>query len=725
MRVIAAAVTAAAAAAAAARGAAQAGSAACCLRASAPLRHPASARAWPAAALPPRRRFAEAAAAAAATATTTTTAFSGAARLADAFKAPPKLTVVYGSQTGTAMSFAHALVKEARKRKFEAEVFDLAEFDPKAMASEGNLTVLITACFGHGEPTQNAENFYRWLADAQREGERDFFKGVRFCVFGLGQSKHYPDRYQAVGKYFDRRLGDLGALRTLPRGEGDDSGDIEGDFERWRASLFEALASLGGGGGGAAAAASVQPGKPAAASTAAAMGTGAAAAAAGQAEGASCSFVAPGPAATAGLSPIESIAPPTPVTAKLGSQVRPSAATGQEQQHDLRRPCSVPIAVNRELRGVFSRRSCRHVELDITGTSLKYQTGDYLGILPMNARHEVERVLRRLGLDERVVIDTSKHPMLASSVRACSISLVDALTHHCDIMNPPRRSVLRGLAGFARDAKERARLEMLADSTWPLARAEYQEWVVDQSMSLLDLLVAFPSVGGLSADDFVELLEPLTPRFYSICSSPARFPNSIHVVASVVDFVTPMGRHHRGVCTSFIREAREGDKMRVFVKNSLFKPPAAPTTPAIMVAAGTGIAPFRAFLQERSTDPRSKNLLFFGIGRRDEDFLFGEELLEYERAKVLQLSLSCGFERPWRQFVQHAMVEQPNAAQLWSLLRDHGASFYLCGDAKRMAPAVHEALLQVAQQAGGLSLTQASDFFLQLQREARYQLDVF
>ena len=248
---------------------------------------------------------------------------------------------------------------------------------------------------------------------------------------------------------------------------------------------------------------------------------------------------------------------------------------------------------------------------------------------------------------------------------------------------------------------------------------------VPEGHEILDLLKQFPSARP-SVDAFVGVLKPMRPRLYSISSSPKMFPDEVHLTCAAVRYLNPLGRQCKGVASTYLADRlRPGQKAKVFVHASHgFAPPADGNVPMIMVGPGTGIAPFRAFLQDRvASGAGGRNWLFFGDQRRDHDFLYRDELERWLVDGVLtRLDTAFSRDQQEKMYVQHRMLER--AREIWAWLQD-GAHFYVCGDAKRMARDVDAALKQIIAEQGGMTSDAASAYESDLTKSKRYSRDVY
>jgi sulfite reductase (NADPH) flavoprotein alpha-component len=269
------------------------------------------------------------------------------------------------------------------------------------------------------------------------------------------------------------------------------------------------------------------------------------------------------------------------------------------------------------------------------------------------------------------------------------------------------------------DAGEKEKLEALLQ---PGARQEMMDFLSHRELA--DLLEEFPGV-RFSAQDLVDHLKRLVPRLYSIASSPMLFPDEVHLTVAVVRYRTN-NRDRVGVCSTYLAERAplHARAVPVFLAKSHFRPPEDAAKDIIMVGPGTGIAPFRAFLQERiAIGAPGRNWLFFGDQRRDYDFLYGEEFeRQVSEGKLHRLSLAFSRDQEQKVYVQDRMVEEGRA--LWEWI-DNGAYFYVCGDAQRMAKDVDLALHRIARDFGGLNEEEAANYIKLMRKEKRYQRDVY
>lgn len=358
------------------------------------------------------------------------------------------------------------------------------------------------------------------------------------------------------------------------------------------------------------------------------------------------------------------------------------------------------------LNGAGSSKDTRLLTFDLKGSGLTYQPGDALGVWAENCSDTVDWILEAIE-----ATGTEKVPVPDGALKP----IRDALLRHY-VVTKPSTALVELMARAATLPADVEGLKQLLSNDDPGIPDGYE---------VLDLLQQYRSARP-PIEEFAAALSPLEPRLYSISSSLKACPNEVHLTVGVVRFLNPRGRQCKGVASTYLSERiRPGQKVRVFVQHSHgFRLPASGDTPIIMVGPGTGVAPFRAFLQERRVSgARGRNWLFFGDQRSEHDFLYREELERCQRQSVLT-RLTTAFSRDQGQkvYVQHRLME--HAADIWAWLKQ-GAHFYVCGDAARMASDVDRALKQIVADQGTLAPEQAKAFVTDLSKAGRYQRDVY
>ncbi|EOU9549865.1 NADPH-dependent assimilatory sulfite reductase flavoprotein subunit [Cronobacter dublinensis] len=364
-------------------------------------------------------------------------------------------------------------------------------------------------------------------------------------------------------------------------------------------------------------------------------------------------------------------------------------------------PLTATLSVNQKITGRHSQKDVRHIEIDLGDAGLRYQPGDALGVWYQNDPALVQELLELLWLkgDETVTVDGK------------TLTLSEALQWHFELTVNTAAIV----ENYATLTRSETLLPLVGD------KAKLQHYAA--STPIVDMVRFSPA--QLEAGQLIGLLRPLTPRLYSIASSQAEVENEVHITVGVVRFEIE-GRARAGGASSYLADRLEEEgEVRVFIEhNDNFRLPAAPETPVIMIGPGTGIAPFRAFMQQREADGATgKNWLFFGNPHFTEDFLYQVEWQRYVKEGLLnRIDLAWSRDQDHKIYVQDKIREQ--GAELWRCIQE-GAHIYVCGDANRMAKDVEQALLEVIAAYGEMDAEAADEYLSELRVERRYQRDVY
>lgn len=514
----------------------------------------------------------------------------------------------------------------------------------------------------NGTPPDNAVAFHQWLSNGAS------VNGLPFAVFGCG-NREWTNTYQQVPRELDANLEAKGGHRLLPPGEGDASGDLDSAFRTWKHAFWEALyASLG--------------------------------------------------------LTMESVAP---------EQLQYSIQVLEDEHPnpfaEVYQATPMVVVENRELQQAErSERSTRHIELSLPEGAV-YHAGDHLGVIPQNASALVARVAAAFGFTPEVRIQLHKRRPTTGALPTDQIlSVGTLLTHYVELQDVATRHQLGLLAGYAENTAQKKQLETLAGDA-----ERYTKEVKAPNRSLIDMLEEYPSV-RLPFAHYLELVPPLRPRYYSISSSPKASGRILSLTVGVVKSPARAGQGtYTGTCSNYLASFVRGQAVYGFVQHVSrgFGLPASPSTPIVMIGAGTGVAPFRGFLQERAFQQKAgqsvaRGLLFFGCRRSDHDFIYSDELSEFQRLGLVDVVTA--FSRPEegegesKMYVQDRLLEQ--GAEIWRML-EAGGALYVCGDAAGMAAGVQASLLRVVAEQGGLEPNQAQSFLDGLAAENRYLLDVW
>jgi cytochrome P450/NADPH-cytochrome P450 reductase len=581
------------------------------------------------------------------------------------------LLVLFGSNLGSTEDLARQVAADGSARGFDARVAPLDDYVERLPTT--GAVVIATASY-NGNPPDNAARFVGWVTGTPLAA--DALQGVKYTVFGCG-SREWASTYQKVPTTIDEELAAHGAERVYTRGEGDTSDDFDGQFRGWYRPLWQALATALG-------------------------------------------------------------APVDGTEATTGHRYEVVVAAPQEAS--VSSPFGVEygarafkVLVNRELHHKSgpnpSPRSTRHVEVALTD-GVQYQPGDYLGVLPRNSDESIRRVAARFKLDPssrlRIINNSTSKTFLPVDQ---PVDVATLLGSYVDVQEVASRSQIQVLAEYAECPPEQTRLLALAGDD-PESTAQYRTEVLDRHVSVIDLLEENESC-ALPFNIYLEFLPPLKPRYYSISSSPLVDSGICSVTVGVLDAPARSGQgHYRGVCSWYLAQQDAGNEIDGFIKNpsTQFRLPADPATPIIMVGTGTGLAPYRGFLQQRAALQASGQslgpaLLFFGCRNPAQDYLYEDELRGFEQSGIGQVV--CAFSRLEGQpttYVQDAI--KAHAGEIWSLL-ERGATIYVCGDASRMAPDVRKAFAGLYQEKQGLDAATAEARMAELDSQHRYVADVW
>jgi cytochrome P450 / NADPH-cytochrome P450 reductase len=575
------------------------------------------------------------------------------------------LLVLFGSNLGASEDIASRIAREATDRGYTARTAALD--DAVGELPTDGAVVVVTSSY-NGQPPDNAAKFAAWVDDAATSA-----KEVRFTVFGCG-NRDWAATYQAVPTRIDAALEARGATRVYPRGEGDARGDFDGQFEAWYAGLFDALGSALGLDAGATAAAGSGP--------------------------------------------------------RLAVQLE-QRRTASPILQSYRGQAAI-VRVNRELTaraGTPGGRSVRHIEIALP-PGVSYAAGDHLGVLPRNEVSLINRVIARFGLDAGQYVTLTATGAAPTHLPVGEPYPLLAILAGCvELQDVASRAGLAAMAAHMPDGAARDELAGLA-ATDDEAKARYRERVAVPRRTLLDVLEEHPEC-ELPFAEYLDLLPPLRPRYYSISSSPTT-STSAAVTVGVLESPARAGdgSTYRGVCSGHLDLVPEGGTVFAFVRQPsiAFRPPENPHIPMIMVGAGTGMAPFRGFLQERGSlrargVPIATSLLFLGCRDPEDDLLYADELKAYEADGVATLIPAFSRVKGYaHRYVQHAL--EASADQVWAAMQQDAVVF-VCGNASTMAPGVRAALVAVFRAKTGAGEADGEAWLAGLRSNNRYLEDIW
>ena len=650
-----------------------------------------------------------------------------------------KITVYYATQTGTAESFAKELEREGKDHGFLVRVEDVEDLEtPGGMADKETRSpfgsdcggennnpraIILASTYGEGEPTDNATALVTEIesilmeehepsSSASKSNSKQPLLGLEYAVFGLGNTEY--EIFNAMGKFFDSSLEKLGGQRVFELGLGDDSDDLEADFEKWKDALWITLKKR-----------YLKDGDQ--------------------------QVISKG-------NNSDKISLPD---CEYAIEWQPQLSKADAQSSDMDRSTipldkvyssskhyftaiDCPVPVVRELRSPQDGGSTVHVEIDISNSNndnlQKYMTADNLGVLPSNSNEVVESVAKSLGyyddMDKVFSVsvgtnqDGEKHDWHGLPFPT-PITVRECLTRYLDLTSAPRRSDLKLLSSYAKETVDRKALQRLSSKE---GKPEYKEKIMEGKVGLSQLLKLCPSLEIPLEHLIGNVCRFQLPRFYTIASSPKVFPDSIHLAVAVTQEQRNDGSLFEGVCSTHIANGID-QSLRVFVRPSTFRLPSDITTPVIMIGPGTGIAPMRAILQDRKhqyeeATQSSKNgggggdmhnVLYFGCKKEELDYIYRDELEGYKNEGILK-DLHVAFSRKdpsKKEYVQHLL--RNNSESTYKLLNDEGAYIFVCGGVK-MGHDVTETLKEilVKESSGSMSQHDATNYLSKLSSEGRF-----
>ncbi len=576
------------------------------------------------------------------------------------------LTVLYGSNLGTAEGFARDIAEAGDINGFETALAPLDSYADN-LPTEGSV-VIVCASY-NGSPPDNAMKFCNWL-DSAAAGTAS---GVSYTVFGCG-SRDWASTFQTIPRMIDEKLAALGGHRLVGRGEADAREDMDGQFHSWFDGLLPAV---------------------------------------GKELDLDIDFTKAVDAQPLYKVEVTDSVTANPIAAQAGTVAMKVLENRELQNHSGDNP---------------STRSTRHIEIELP-EGVSYQPGDHLCVVPVNGARNVARALACFGFADDAYIRVDVTGGRRSPFPNGSTFSVKRLAEVCgEIQAVASRKDVGMLAANTRCPKTKPKLDALAapaNGDDDLYRSE----VFLKHKSILDLLEEFPAC-ELPFDLFLEMVPWLSPRYYSISSSPKATPGRCSITVGVVDgpAFSGNGQYH-GVCSSYLNEAAVGSSIQAVIKepSANFRLPEDASKPIIMVGPGTGLAPFRAFLQERRAlkdggATLGPAMLFFGCRDPEQDFLYADDLKAAEADGLTELHTAFSRSGPERVYVQDLVRKQGN--RVWELI-EAGATIYICGDGAAMEPDVKRALAALYSEEKQVTLEVADAWLNTMAKDGRYVLDVW
>ncbi|XP_047379879.1 NADPH-dependent diflavin oxidoreductase 1 isoform X8 [Sciurus carolinensis] len=593
----------------------------------------------------------------------------------------PRLLVLFGSQTGTAQDVAERLGREAQRRRLGCRVQALDSYAVANLIREP-LVIFVCATTGQGDPPDNMKNFWRFIF--RKNLPSTSLCQMDFAVVGLGDSAY--TKFNFVAKKLHRRLLQLGGSALMPMCLGDDQHELGPDatIDPWLGDLWEKVLRL---------------------------------------------YPVP--------LDLPVIPPGVPLPSKFTLQFIQEAPNPGSKESCLASPESLgppsesqpflaPMVTNQRVTGPSHFQDVRLIEFDITDSGLSFAPGDVVLIQPSNSAAHIQQFCQVLGLDPKQYFILQPRepdvPCPPELPQPCSVWHL--VSQYLDIASVPRRSFFELLACLSLHELEREKLLELSSAQ---GQEDLCEYCSRPRRTILEVLCDFPhTAGAIPPDYLLDLIPQIRPRAFSIASSLLVHPRRLQILVAVVQYQTRLREPRRGLCSSWLAslDPEKGPvQVPLWVRPGGLAFPETPDTPVIMVGPGTGVAPFRAAIQERVAQGQTGNFLFFGCRWQDQDFYWAAEWQELEKRGCLTLVTAFSREQGQKVYVQHRLRER--GPLVWELLDHHGAYFYLAGNAKYMPADVTEALMSIFQEEGGLSHPNAATYLARLQRTLRFQTETW
>lgn len=576
------------------------------------------------------------------------------------------LTILYGSNLGTAESYAHELAQMGDINGFETTLADLDDYADGLPTS--GAVIIVTASY-NGAPPNNAVKFVEALENAQAGSA----KGVTYAVFGCG-NRDWASTFQTIPRLIDQRLEELGATRFTARGEGDAREDLSGQFHQWFDDLWPEI----------------------------------------------------GKTLDLDIDFTQAAEAPPLYDVKIANSVTANPVATQAGAMPM------TITANYELQNKkgknASRRSTRHIEIKLPD-GVSYLPGGHLCVVPVNSPELVQRALQRFGFDTetyiRVNVDGGRRSPFPNG---STFSLKRLAEVYGELQAVATRKDISILATNTRCPNTQKTLR-----AWTAAPKDgvdlYRDEVLLKRRSVLNILELYPAC-ELPFAIYLEMIPFLTPRYYSISSAPSFKPGHCSITIGVVEGSALSGDgDYQGVCSNYLARSNIGDTIQAVIKEPIsnFRLPEDPTTPVIMIGPGTGLAPFRGFIQERRHHKNAgkklgEAMLFFGCRHPHQDFVYQDELERAAQDDLIELHTAFSRRAKTKVYVQQRLEEQ--ASKVWALIQK-GAIIYVCGDGANMEPSVKEALITMHTKETGADEEQSTKWMEQLAQDGRYVLDVW
>ncbi|XP_067017223.1 NADPH-dependent diflavin oxidoreductase 1-like [Acropora muricata] len=596
-----------------------------------------------------------------------------------------RISVLFGSQTGTAQEVAERIGREAKRRFLSVTVMTLDDYNVTKLIEE-EVVIFVCSTTGQGDEPDNMKKFWRFIL--RRNLPSNSLCGVCFAVLGLGDSS-YP-KFNFIAKKLYKRLIQLGGTSLLSLGLADDQHDLGPDavVDPWLKEVWQKVLQI-----------------------------------------------YPLPLGKEVIS--ANIRPPSRYKMKfVDSNCSANGLFGSSnvETHDKpnptpckRHPFYAKLISNHRMTAADHWQDVRLVQLDIKGSGMSHCAGDVMMVQPRNLPDVVQEFIALLALlPDQLFLLEQNDPDIALPYqlpRPCSVRHL--VEHYLDIQGVPRRYFFELLSHFTTSELEKEKLQEFCSAE---GQEELYSYCYRQKRTTLEVLQDFPNAcANIPFEYFFDLISPIQPRAFSIASSLMAHPDEVHLLVAVVNYKTKLVKSRRGLCSTWLASLNSSQKnlrIPVWIKKGTVSFPKDLNAPILMIGPGTGCAPFRGFIEERVCQSSAGDcVLFFGCRNSERDFFFREEWRAFTKNGSLQLFTAFSRDQEEKVYVQHRLVE--NSALVWDVLVNKQGWCYIAGNSQRMPADVTEALLEIFMREGKMDKITAEEFLKRLESTRHFQSETW
>ncbi|KAJ7339371.1 NADPH-dependent diflavin oxidoreductase 1 [Desmophyllum pertusum] len=602
-----------------------------------------------------------------------------------------RISVLYGSQTGTAQEVAERIGREAKRRYLSASVLALDDYNVTRLIKE-ELVIFVCATTGQGDEPDNMKKFWRFIL--RRNLPVNSLSAVSFAVLGLGDSS-YP-KFNFIAKKLNKRMIQLGGSELQSLGLADDQHELGPDavVDPWLKQLWERVLRLY----------PLPPGKEIISASVRP----------------SSRFTVKFVNSNLSNTLERTHTSKTFESSSMGSQVTSNSSPCR------RHPFHARLISNNRVTAADHWQDVRLVQFDIKGSGMSHSPGDVLMVQPSNLTDVVQEFITHLALEAKQTFFLEQNdpdiPIPHQLPQPCSIQHL--VEHYLDIQGVPRRYFFELLSHFTTSDLEQEKLQEFCSAE---GQEELYSYCYRQKRTTLEVLQDFPSASAnIPFEYLLDLIPPIQPRAFSIASSLMAHPDEVQLLVAVVNYKTKLFKPRRGLCSTWLASldpSNKDSRVPVWVKKGTIAFPKAFDSPIVMIGPGTGCAPFRSFIEERVSQSAGDCVLFFGCRNSNKDFFFQEQWHRLVENGNLKLFTAFSRDQEDKIYVQHKLLE--NSSLVWNLLTHKHGWFYIAGNSQRMPTDVTEALLEIFTKEGKMDKTKAEELLKTLENTRHFQSETW